>query len=522
MVIPPPGSVQPPPSTIPEHTVPISHSYSGLPSGFVPDSQITSGQMPQGPIGRYPVVPESSGTETSSGGSPVIPPRPQSQPWVTGEQDIGVVPQMPEPIHHPPQPHGRRPPSSESDEGQIVMPSGPHVVVQPPAETTQTVPIFVPPPGAIRPVSAGRRSSPSLSSSGSSRSSTPTQQAALSDVQRIPYRRYGSPRGGRTPSSSRSSISSRTPPLGPTTVINVTAPQPATTMMPTAPTMMPPQSLVGPPINVIPPPASPDHPGRGLARAQLPPIIIQPPVYPPQQLQQVPPVFTTVGEPRERHRRRSRRSSSSSPSSSSGTARSRSRERRRRRTYTPSRTSRTRSYTPTRRRRSRSRSYSPSRYSSRYYSPSRRSRSRTPTRGPSIPGQGLTVLPLSTAPSQFGPHPPTTTSSSETPPHPHEQRIFVQAPPPPGVPGVVQPGFVQPGILQPGMLQPGVVQPGDVVVHPGMPQPGGYMPGQTVYPPHPGPTYVPVTSTHRTRTHHSPSRSRSPLRRSPISYCSHS
>ena len=97
-------------------------------------------------------------------------------------------------------------------------------------------------------------------------------------------------------------------------------------------------------------------------------------------------------------------------------------------------------------------------------------------------------------------------SSSETPPHPHEQWIFVQAPLPPGVPSVVQPGFVQPGILQPGilqpgilqpgMLQPGVVQPGDVIVHPGMPQPGGYIPGQTAYPPHPGPTYVPVTSTH--------------------------
>ena len=395
------------------------------------------------------------------------------------------------------------------------MPSGLHVVVQPPAETTQTVPIFVPPPGAIRPVSVGRRSSPSLSSSSSSRSSTPTQQMALSDIQRVPYRHYGSPRSGCTPSSSRSSISSHTPPLGPTTVINVTAPQPATTMMPTAPTMMPPQSLVGPPINVIPPPASPDHPGRGLARAQLPPIIIQPPVYPPQQLQQVPPVFTTVGEPHKRHRRRYRRSSSSSPSSSSGTARSRSREHRRRRTYTPSRTSRTRSYTPTRRRRSCS--YSPSRYSSLYYSPSRRSRSRTPTRGPSIPGQGLTILPLSTAPSQFGPPPPTTTSSSETPPHPHEQWIFVQAPPPSGVPGVVQPGFIQPG-----MLQPGVVQPGDVVVHPGMPQPGGYMPGKTVYPPHPRPTHVPVTSTHRTRTHQSPSCSRSPSRHSPISYRSHS
>ena len=121
-----------------------------------------------------------------------------------------------------------------------MTPGGPHVVVQPPAETTQTVPIFVPPPGAIRPVSVGRRSSPSLSSSGSSRSSTPTQQMALSDVQRIPYHHYGSPRSGRTPSSSRSSISSRTPPPGPTTVINVTAPQPATTMMPTAPTMMPP------------------------------------------------------------------------------------------------------------------------------------------------------------------------------------------------------------------------------------------------------------------------------------------
>ena len=66
-----------------------------------------------------------------------------------------------------------------SDEGQIVMPSGPHVVVQPPAETTQTVLILVPPPGAIRPVSASHRSLPSLSSSGSSRSSTPTQQTSL-------------------------------------------------------------------------------------------------------------------------------------------------------------------------------------------------------------------------------------------------------------------------------------------------------------------------------------------------------
>ncbi|KAF9647114.1 hypothetical protein BDM02DRAFT_3117613 [Thelephora ganbajun] len=405
-------------------------SYPGFPGGFVPDSQMTSGQMPQGPMGAYPVVPGGvipSETETSEG-SPVIPPRPQH--WVTGEQDVGVIPPMPELVHRPPQPYVHRPgpPPSESDEGPIVMPAPPPVVVQP-AETTQTVPIIVPPPGVARPLSPSRESSLSSSSS----SSTP-RHTIPSGVERIPYRR-GRPRSGRT-SPSRSSVSSRTPPPGPATIINVTAPQPATAV--------PPEGVVGPPgppINIVAPSTPSVRREHALTQAQLPPIIIQPPVWlPQQQLQPVPPIVTTVHEPEMRRRGRRRYSISSSSSSlspSSRMARSRSRERRRRRSYTPTR----------RQRRSRSRSYSPSRrYTSRYYSPSRRSRSRTPTR-PSIPGQGVTVLPVPTVPSHYAP-PPSTTSPSQVQPHPAGQ-IFIQPAPPPGIPGVVQPGFIQPGVLQP-------------------------------------------------------------------------
>ena len=176
-------------------------------------------------------------------------------------------------------------------------------------------------------------------------SSTPTQPAIPSDIRRIPYRHPKSPRSGHTSPSSRSSISSississRTPPPGPTTVVNFPATQPPTTMMPTAPTMMPPQPVAGLPINVVA--APPDHPGHALAHTQLPLIIIQLPVYPPQQqFQQAPPAFTIVHEPCERRRRRHHRYSTSSPSLSSfssGTTHSRlrPRERRRRQSYTP-------------------------------------------------------------------------------------------------------------------------------------------------------------------------------------------
>ena len=80
MVIPPPGSVHLPPSTMPDQSISMPASYPSFPGGFVLDSLVPSGPMPQGPIGDYPVVPQGgvilSEAETSEG-LPVIPPRPQ-------------------------------------------------------------------------------------------------------------------------------------------------------------------------------------------------------------------------------------------------------------------------------------------------------------------------------------------------------------------------------------------------------------------------------------------------------------
>ena len=398
---------------------------------------------------------------------------------------------MPDLAQRPQQPYLHRPPASDSDEGPIVVPAppqapGPAVVVQPPGGV-QVAPVIVPPPGAARPESPSRGST--LSSSGFSGSSPrPTLHAAPSDIHRVSYHP-----GSRRSSPSGSSISSRTLPPGHSTIVNVAAPQPPT-MMPTFPGMPQTVGPPGPPINIVAP-STPTVHEHALVHAQMPPIIIQPPVWPPQQqLQQVPPIVTTVQEPRRRRHRRyatSSPSSSSSPSYRSTRSRSRSRERRRRPSYTPSRTSRAHSYSPTRRRRPRSPSYSPSRRPSQYYSSSRPTRSQTPT---PIPGQGFTVVPPSQYPPQIS-----TTSPSQV--HPQAGQIYIHPPPPPGMPGVVHPGIIQPPIIQPG----GFV--GHPVTH--LPAPTPYFPSQPLYPP-PGSAYIPATSIHRTRRSSSPSTSTSP------------
>jgi len=155
------------------------------------------------------------------------------------------------------------------------MPTGPPVIVRPPAEPRQVAPIFVPPPGVVRPESPSR-----ISSSSSSSSSSDYRIYRTPYRQESPRRRRTPPRGRRqrtsprsrrrrTSPSSRGYSSSRTPPPA-HTIIHV-MPQPATTMIPTAPTMMPPQSVVGlpgPPINIVAPsPPSTPEPARSVWRA---------------------------------------------------------------------------------------------------------------------------------------------------------------------------------------------------------------------------------------------------------------
>jgi len=136
----PPQSVRPTPATIPEPL--ISSPYRVLQTGM---------------ISSEPVV---------SPGSPLNPFRPQHR--VTREPDTGVIPPTPAHLRHPPQPYPPRPgsPRSGSDEGPIVVPAAPPVVVQPLVERTRAVPVIIPPPRVTSPVPSGRES-PSSSSSGS-------------------------------------------------------------------------------------------------------------------------------------------------------------------------------------------------------------------------------------------------------------------------------------------------------------------------------------------------------------------
>jgi len=92
-----------------------------------------------------------SESETSSEGSPIIPPR-RPQAWVTGEPDIGVIPPMPEHVHRPQQPfvHGPWPPESDSDEGPTVTFVNAKAL-QPTTTPMPTVPTMMPPQSVVGP-----------------------------------------------------------------------------------------------------------------------------------------------------------------------------------------------------------------------------------------------------------------------------------------------------------------------------------------------------------------------------------